>query len=215
MKSLFKNLWIFRSFWALLKLNGGIFNMISITAGIENLIDFPFPICPCSVLSAQPYLLLQQTWWKTLWRTSGIFIVAYERINIRGFFSASPELAWILPSCVTSSKLKLWDDQDCLSFRRWMEWHNFDLKSAQLYHCQIEGDWRFFWHTDHNFSPVSAGCQICFAYQGNMSLVKRTWWETAIIYFSWHICSCPFKKWNVNWSYNHLQYRLHKPVHIY
>lgn len=113
-------MWIFRSFGVLLKLNGGIFNLINATAGIENLIYFLFPICPCSVFSAQPYLLLQQTWWKTLWRTSGIFIVAHDRISIRVvFFPASPELAWILPSCVTSSKLKLWDDQHCHSGDGW------------------------------------------------------------------------------------------------
>lgn len=184
---------------------GGIFNLMSTTAGIENLIDYIQ--CPCSALSAQPYPSVQLTWWKTLWRTSGIFIVAYERISIRSFFPASPELAGILPSCVTSSKLKLWDDQQCHSGDGW----NDILLILNHFNCPIakykvieEGSLACKSLLLSFSSSVSAGCQTCFAYQGSMSLEERTWWETAIFYFSWHICLSIFKKWNVNCSYYHL-----------
>lgn len=156
-----KCVWIFRSFWVLLKLNVGVFNFISTTAGIGNLIYFIFPIRTCSVFSAQPYLLLQQTWWKTLWRTPSIFIVTDDRISVRLFFSAGPELAQILPSCVTSSKLKFWDDQHCHSRDRW----NDTILILNRFNCTVakykviieEG---FFWHANHYFSPSAILSQL-------------------------------------------------------
>lgn len=123
------------------------------------------------------------------------------------FFPASPELAGILPSCVTSSKLKLWDDQQCHSGDGW----NDILLILNHFNCPIakykvieEGSLACKSLLLSFSSPVSAGCQTCFAYQGSMSLEERTWWETAIFYFSWHICLSIFKKWNVNCSYYHL-----------
>lgn len=176
-------------------MNAGIFNFVSTTAGIENLIYFILPICTYSVFFAQQYLLLQQPWWKILWRTSRIFIVTDDRISIR-LFSASPELAQILPSCVTSSKLKFWDDQHCHSGHGWNEkiLNHFNCTVAKYKVIAEEG---FFACKSLLLSfsyPVSAGCQTCFAYQGSISLLKRTCWETAIICFSWHVCWSTFLK---------------------
>lgn len=58
MKSLIKNVYGFLDLFE--PSYGGIFNLMSTTAGIENLIDYIQ--CPCSALSAQPYPLLQLTW---------------------------------------------------------------------------------------------------------------------------------------------------------
>lgn len=192
---------IFRSFWALLKLNGGIFNLITIIAEIENLMDFLFQIGPCSVLSPQPYpLLLVKNPLRNIWYfQSCIWEDKHQR-----FFSCHSRtyLDSTFLCHFKQTEVMRWSG---LSFRRWMEWHSSDLKSAQLYHCQNKVIEEGFFGMWIKTSLLQLSClswlpdMLC-----SMSSVKRTWWETAIIYWSWHICSCPFKKWNVNWSYNHL-----------
>lgn len=185
-----KGWWIFWSFKLLLKLNVGIFYFISTTTEIQHLV-FSHSSYVRFIFSAQPYLLVWQICWKTFRRMSSIFIVRGDRISTR-LFSWSPEVARILPSCVTSSKLL---KRSAPSLERRMEWHDFDLISLIVQLPNIKWSLKRFFGIQIITSllpSISAGCQTCFVCQGSMSLLKRTSWETAIICFSWHVCWSTF-----------------------